>query len=225
MNQLINARLYIGTSKKNIRNESLRYVIGFRKGIAVIDMMKTMFLLKRVFHVLLDIFSKKKRILLISSEAMHDRMLRTFSYSCGNQYYVSGNWVGGALTNFRMIRKVIKPFEKARSLPSLVLPIGRFVDSFVVREAMMLGIPAVCFVDTATTINDKLDYIVPLNTDSESSIRFVCLLVEQAYLWSKYNLMREISVRRNTKRSLSSARNRRGRRKGKVKNPVKKFFK
>ena len=79
------------------------------------------------------------------------------------------------------LRRVLDGIRDMSRLPHMLFVVDAQKEKLAVLEAKKLGIPVVAMVDTNTD-PAGIDYIIPANDDSKSSIQLICRLVQGAVL-------------------------------------------
>jgi small subunit ribosomal protein S2 len=88
-----------------------RYLFAEHGGVHILDLTKTIYLLKNVLNDLIKLFSENNaRILFIGSKEQLTETIKSEANRCG-QYYVNYRWFGGTLTNWGTIQKSIKKMD------------------------------------------------------------------------------------------------------------------
>lgn len=88
-----------------------RYILAKHDGIHIIDLPKTIPLLRKALKNLIKLFSESNaRILFVGSKEQLSDLIKLEAERCG-QYYVNYRWFGGTLTNWATIQKSIKKMD------------------------------------------------------------------------------------------------------------------
>lgn len=95
--------------RKEIWNPSVsKYLFAEHDGVHIIDLTKTIFLLKNVLNYLIKLFSENNaRILFVASKEQLSEVIEFHAKRCG-QSSVTNRWFGGTLTNWETIKKSIR---------------------------------------------------------------------------------------------------------------------
>ncbi|MCH9626219.1 MAG: 30S ribosomal protein S2 [Chlamydiales bacterium] len=108
---LLEAGAHFGHQKRRWNPKMARFVFGVRNGLYIIDLAKTLHLLKEAITVVEETVAQHKSILFVGTKKQASAVVRESAEACG-EYYVCERWLGGMLTNMTTIRKSIKTLEK-----------------------------------------------------------------------------------------------------------------
>jgi len=91
------------------------YIFGARNGIHIIDLQKTVRLLKTTYEFIAGIVSEGYSVLFVGTKKQgHDSIVEE-SERCG-MFNVVNRWLGGTLTNFQTIRKSIARLKELETM-------------------------------------------------------------------------------------------------------------
>lgn len=82
------------------------YIYGERSGIHIIDLQKTMPLLKKALEAMKETVESGGRILFVGTKNQASQAIKETATSCG-QYYMNHRWLGGTLTNWKTVSRSI----------------------------------------------------------------------------------------------------------------------
>ncbi len=88
-----------------------RFIFEERNGLHIIDLAKTMQLLREARKVVTDTVAKGKSILFVGTKKQAKGVIQELADQC-DEFYVSERWLGGMLTNLVTIRHSIKKLEQ-----------------------------------------------------------------------------------------------------------------
>lgn len=111
MNNLLEAGVHFGHQTKRWNPKMKEYIFTARDDIYIIDLEKTVACLERAYEELKRISENGGKFIFVgtkkqASEVAKEEALRSESF------YVTERWLGGALTNFRTIRKRIRRLDE-----------------------------------------------------------------------------------------------------------------
>ena len=86
------------------------YVFGVRNNVHIIDVEKTAEKLKEVSDFILQIISKNGTILFLGTKPQVQAALKREAIRCGCPY-INERWLGGFLTNFGVVSRLIKKYK------------------------------------------------------------------------------------------------------------------
>lgn len=213
--ETVDAGVFYGRSKSRTNPRMKRYILGNRNEIEIIDLSKTKDAIDRAGEFLQEKASKGENILFVGTQPAAESIVsfgKEFGYPV-----VSTRWLGGTLTNFRVILKRIEYYvklktdwannafaekytkkerigierelrrleelfaglEALKSLPSAVVILDPNLHLAALREANLLHIPVVAYVNTDAD-PDLVTYLVPGNTKARMSIEWFFDRVKQS---------------------------------------------
>ena len=106
MKELLEAGVHFGHQTRRWNPKMKPYIFGARNGIHIIDLQKTVRLLKTTYEFIVKTVSEGYSVLFVGTKKQgHDSIVEE-SDRCG-MFYVVNRWLGGTLTNFQTIRKSI----------------------------------------------------------------------------------------------------------------------
>jgi len=109
---LIDAGVHFGHQTKRWNPRMRPYIYGARNGIHIIDLDQTAQLFKRAYQFASDAVSRGGHVLFVGTKRQAAEVIREEAERAG-QFYVTGRWLGGTLTNFRTVKSAI---ERLREL-------------------------------------------------------------------------------------------------------------
>ena len=108
--EMLKAGMHFGhrTSKWHPKMEP--FIFGSRKGVHIIDLRKTQKLLAEALEYLKKQAAEGKVILLVGTKTQVKNLLKKTAAETGMPY-VSERWLGGLLTNFAVIRNLVRKYK------------------------------------------------------------------------------------------------------------------
>lgn len=88
-----------------------RFIFEERNGLYIIDLAKTLQLIRTATDVIKDVVSKHKSILFVGTKKQAKACLRELAEACG-EFYVCERWLGGMLTNLTTLRQSVRKLEQ-----------------------------------------------------------------------------------------------------------------
>ena len=155
---LIDAGVHFGHQTKRWNPRMRPYIYGARNGIHIIDLDQTAELFKRAFGFMADEVAHGGHVLFVGTKRQAAEVVYEEAVRAG-QFYVTGRWLGGTLTNFRTMKSgidrlrdieqqiedgTISSLRKKEAL-SLRREAAR-LEKYLGGIKMMNGLPAVLFV-------------------------------------------------------------------------------
>lgn len=108
--EMLKAGMHFGhrTSKWHPKMEP--FIFTSRKGVHIIDLAKTRKNLEEALNFIKQLTKEGKTILLVGTKTQVKKPLKSVAQEVGSPY-VNERWLGGSITNFFVIKKLIKKFK------------------------------------------------------------------------------------------------------------------
>ncbi len=103
---LIDAGVHFGHQTKRWNPRMRPYIYGARNGIHIIDLDQTAELFKRAYAFISDTVGRGGHVLFVGTKRQAAEIVREEAERA-RQFYVTGRWLGGTLTNFRTMKSGI----------------------------------------------------------------------------------------------------------------------
>lgn len=107
---MLDAGVHRGHNRSKRHPAMGQFLWGTRANVEIIDLLKTREKLAEALHFLSDIASKGKMILFVGTRPSTHELLQETAESLGYPY-VNRRWIGGTLTNFKVILKRVETLE------------------------------------------------------------------------------------------------------------------
>lgn len=112
LEELLKTKAHLGTKSWN-KNLS-QAILGSRNTIHIFNLEYTILCLKQIFKVLQDIKNKNGHILFVNTQDEYSEIIKTVAiYS--NQSYVNQRWIGGTLTNWKLVSESLFLYKRFSS--------------------------------------------------------------------------------------------------------------
>ncbi len=115
INDLLAAGAHFGHLTRRWNPKMQKYIFMERNGIHIIDLKKTLELLKKAQQVVIDIVRDGESILFVGTKNQARDIIKVEAERCG-MFYVTERWLGGTLTNFATIKKSIKRMKNLQKM-------------------------------------------------------------------------------------------------------------
>ena len=115
MKQLLEAGVHFGHQTKRWNPKMKPYIFGARNGIYIIDLQKTVTLFEDVYRFIVDVVANGGKVLFVGTKKQAQDSIEEESKRC-EMFYVNKRWLGGALTNFKTIRKNIQKLKELETI-------------------------------------------------------------------------------------------------------------
>jgi small subunit ribosomal protein S2 len=115
MKELLEAGVHFGHQTRRWNPKMKPYIFGARNGIHIIDLQKTVKLLKTTYDFIVSTVSEGYSVLFVGTKKQGQDSIVEESERCG-MFYVVNRWLGGTLTNFQTIRKSIARLKELEAM-------------------------------------------------------------------------------------------------------------
>ncbi len=88
-----------------------RFIFEERNGLYIIDLAKTLQLIRSAMEVVEDAVARHQSILFVGTKKQAKAVIRELAEASG-EFYIVERWLGGFLTNLQTIRKSVKKLEQ-----------------------------------------------------------------------------------------------------------------
>jgi small subunit ribosomal protein S2 len=112
LRSLIDAGVHFGHQTRRWNPKMRPFIYGARNGIHIIDLDQTANLFRRAFQFVSDAVGRGGHVLFVGTKRQAADVIQEEATRAG-QYFVTGRWLGGTLTNFRTVKSGI---ERLREL-------------------------------------------------------------------------------------------------------------
>lgn len=104
--EFLKAGVQFGHEKTRWNPKMQKYIFGERNNIHIIDLQKTLPLLAEACEKLTEL-SKSGPVLFVGTKRQARELIKKYANEAGS-YYINYRWLGGLLTNFKMIKKSLQ---------------------------------------------------------------------------------------------------------------------
>jgi len=133
MRELLEAGAHFGHKTRYWNPKMGEYIFGSRNKIHIVDLEKTVPMLKDALNYVGRLASNKAKILFVGTKRAAQESIREQAKRCGMPY-VDHRWLGGMLTNFKTVRQSIFRLKELKELRDK----GAFTG-MIKKEALMLA--------------------------------------------------------------------------------------
>lgn len=112
---LIEAGVHFGHQTKRWNPRMRPYIYGARNGIHIVDLDQTAQLFKSAFHFVSDAVARGGHVLFVGTKRQAADIIAEEAERVG-QFYITGRWLGGTLTNFKTIKNGIDRLREIERL-------------------------------------------------------------------------------------------------------------
>jgi small subunit ribosomal protein S2 len=115
MKQLLEAGVHFGHQTRRWNPKMSRYIFTERNGIYILDLQKTVQLIRIAYDFVKDVVKAGEPILFVGTKKQAQEAIEEEAVRCG-MYYVTQRWLGGMLTNYKTIRKRIQRLKELEAM-------------------------------------------------------------------------------------------------------------
>jgi small subunit ribosomal protein S2 len=112
---LLEGGVHFGHQTRRWNPKMKKFIFTERNDIYIIDLQKTLALLKKACDIVREIASKGEPILFVGTKPQAASIILEEVERCG-QFHVTNRWAGGMLTNYRTIRQSIKRLDNLEKM-------------------------------------------------------------------------------------------------------------
>lgn len=106
MKQLLEAGVHFGHQSRRWNPKMKQYIYTERNGIYIIDLKKTLKMMRDACKFVRDAVADGKTVLFVGTKKQAKDSIFEAARDC-NMYFVNNRWLGGMLTNFRTVRRSV----------------------------------------------------------------------------------------------------------------------
>ena len=106
MKQLLEAGVHFGHQSRRWNPKMAKYIFTERNGIYIIDLKKTLRLLREALKFVKETVAQGKKVMFVGTKKQARESVEGAAKGCG-MLYVNNRWLGGMLTNFKTIRRSV----------------------------------------------------------------------------------------------------------------------
>ena len=111
MKELLEAGVHFGHQTRRWDPKMQQYIFTERNGIHIIDLQKTITLLKVAYNAVKELSKNGKTLLFVGTKRQAQSAIVEEATRCGMPY-VANRWLGGMITNFETIKKSIMKLKR-----------------------------------------------------------------------------------------------------------------
>lgn len=110
MESMLKAGVHLGHSKSKNHPAMQPYIFGVRNTVAIIDLMKTEEKLKKAVDFIREVAARAGTVLMVGTRPGTRHVLLETARATAMPYFTE-RWIGGTLTNYKMISKRVEHME------------------------------------------------------------------------------------------------------------------
>ncbi len=112
--EMLQAGVHFGHQASRWHPKMKPYIFGTRNGIHVIDLEQTLVKLDQALTYVRDTVARGGVILFLGTKRQARDIIKTYALDCGMPY-VSGRWLGGTLTNYNEVIRLVRHFNDLKA--------------------------------------------------------------------------------------------------------------
>ena len=112
--ELVESGAHFGHQTRRWNPKMKRFIFEERNGIYIIDLSKTLTMIRAAVQVVRDLVGKRQRILFVGTKKQAQDVVEKCAKEC-DEFYVRERWLGGALTNLSTIRNSVTKLDNIDS--------------------------------------------------------------------------------------------------------------
>ena len=110
MKALLESGVHFGHQTRRWNPKMAQFIFVARGGIHIIDLQKTMQMLKAAYASMKDLAAKGGKVLFVGTKKQAKTAIVEYAQKC-NMHYISERWPGGLLTNFDTVKRSIQRYK------------------------------------------------------------------------------------------------------------------
>lgn len=186
--QMMASSVYLGSNSAYMNSAVKPFLLGRRNGFYIINLSFTYLQFRVLINFIVNIVSLRRKILIVKENDVFNMNL-LLNYS--NIFYCDNKWIGGSLTNHRVVRLCDKfkqrnyslnSLLKMKYIPSLLFLFDPNVSFSALYEGFNLKIPISGIVNTNCSFLESINYPVVGNNDSFESVYLYMNVIKNAVM-------------------------------------------
>nr|ASQ39843.1 ribosomal protein S2 [Glaucocystis sp. BBH] len=117
LDEMLESGVHFGHQEKRWNPKMSKYIFTQRKGIHIIDLVKTGQLLTEAYHFIRLAAEKGKKILFVGTKRQAAGIIAQEAERCG-AFYINQRWLGGTLTNWSTIKTRVERLKELEAQES-----------------------------------------------------------------------------------------------------------
>lgn len=184
--QLMLSNVFLGSRKESFNTIMRPFILGYRGPFCILDLSYTYIQFRVLVHVLLNIVLLRKKILVVKENDLYDFKI---NFKSKGLYFYNKKWIGGCLTNFKIVSRHPKFFELSKSfldfrnlkfLPAFLFLFDPNISESALFEGYVLGIPTSAITNSDCLFFESINYPILGNTECYESLYLYMHVVRDA---------------------------------------------
>src|SRR3989338_4153883 len=170
---MFQAGVQFGYSRSRRHPSMSDFIHGFKNNIEIFDLEKTREALEGAENFLRKIGEAGKNVLWVGTKPSTKALIEKYAKSLAHSY-VAGRWIGGTLTNAKIIRDRIKYFDDLKK------KMDSKEEKTALSEARRMSIPVIAILSSDNDLS-KVAHPIPGNDSASSSLDYLLGKLAAAY--------------------------------------------
>lgn len=201
--QLMLSNVFLGSRKEFFNMIMKPFILGYRGPFCILNLSYTYIHFRLLVHVLFNIVSLRKKILVVKEEDLYN-----FKVNLGTNglYFYDKKWIGGCLTNFKIVSRHPRFFELSKSFPKMrtlrYLPGFLFlfdpnISDYALFEGYTLGIPTSAIANSDCLFFESINYPIIGNTECYEAMYLYLNVLKDAITfgyWKEHRRVFQIKI-------------------------------
>ena len=115
MKELLEAGVHFGHQTRRWNPKMKEYIFGERNGIHIIDLQKTLNMVREASRFVNDLSAQGRTVLFVGTKRQAQEAVAEEAKRCG-AFFVNHRWLGGTLTNWATLQKSIKRLKLLKAM-------------------------------------------------------------------------------------------------------------
>jgi small subunit ribosomal protein S2 len=115
MKQLLEAGVHFGHQTRRWNPKMKPYIYGARNGIYIVDLQQTVQMFEKAYQFIVRTVSQGEEILFVGTKRQAQAVIEEEAIRCAMPH-VNHRWLGGTLTNFKVIRTSVEHLKKIEEM-------------------------------------------------------------------------------------------------------------
>lgn len=107
--EMLKAGVHFGHQSAKWHPKMKPFIFGIRQGVHVMDVEKTQVQLEKALAFVTEVTARGGNVLLVGTKSQAQEIIAKYGKDCGMPY-VNNRWLGGTLTNFPQIQRLIRHY-------------------------------------------------------------------------------------------------------------------
>lgn len=175
--QLMLSNVFLGSRKENFYAFMRPFILGYRTSFCILNLFYTYIQFKLLINILINILFYRKKILIIKEEDLFNFKVNFWDRK--SVFFYDKKWIGGSLTNYRIVSRHPKFAELSQSfprlrglrfLPSFLFLFNTDVSEYALFEGYILGILTSAIASSDCFYYESINYPIVGSVDSYESM-------------------------------------------------------